>query len=168
MRWLWIDRFTEFVSGSHARGFKNVTLTEEVVDEYSPSFPMLPATLIIESLAQLGGVLVLEHFQFRKRAVLAKVSKATYHFPARTGDRLEYHVRMDAAQEDGATLIGTSHCDGKLQASVDLMFAFLEEGQIIDGPLYQPGDLGAMLRLMRFFHVAVDADGNPVGHYENL
>tara|TARA_R110002049_G_scaffold50370_2_gene142963 strand:+ start:15884 stop:16390 length:507 start_codon:yes stop_codon:yes gene_type:complete len=168
MRWLWIDRFTEFVSGSHARGFKNVTLAEEAIDDYSPSFPMLPPTLIIESLAQLGGVLILEHFNFEKRAVLAKVGKATYHFPARTGDRLDYHVQLDAVQDDGATLIGTCHCDGKLQANVDLMFAFLEEGQIVDGPLYKPGDLNAMLRLMNFFHVAVDADGNPLPHYKNL
>ena len=99
---------------------------------------------------------------------MAKVGKAKYHFPARTGDRLDYHVRLDAAQEDGATLIGTCHCDGKLLANVDLMFAFLEEGQIIDGPLYNPGDLGAMLRLMNFFHVAVDAEGNPVRDYVNL
>ena len=141
MRWLWIDRFTEFVSGSHARGYKNITLSEEAIDDYSPSFPMLPPTLIIESLAQLGGVLILEHFNFKKRAVLAKIGKAKYHFPARTGDRLDYHVRLDAVQEDGATLVGTSHCDGKLQAEVDLMFAFLEEGQIVEGPLYTPGDL---------------------------
>ena len=168
MRWLWVDRFTEFVSGSHARGFKNVSLAEEAIDDYSLGYPMLPPTLIIESMAQMGGVLVLQHFDFNKRAVLAKVGKAKYHFPARTGDRLEYHVRLDAVQEDGATIIGQSHIDGKLQADVDLMFAFLEEGQIVEGPLYAPGDLSSMLRLMRFFHVAVDADGNPIPEYENL
>jgi 3-hydroxyacyl-[acyl-carrier-protein] dehydratase len=113
-------------------------------------------------------VLILEHFNFNKRAVLAKVGKAQYHFPARTGDRLEYHVRLDAVQDDGATIIGTSHCDGKLQADVNLMFAFLEDGHLFDGPLYKPGDLSAMLRLMNFFHVAVDADGNLLNHYENL
>ena len=125
MRWLWVDRFTEFVSGSHARGFKNVSLAEEAIDDYSLGYPMLPPTLIIESMAQMGGVLVLQHFDFKKRAVLAKVGKAKYHFPACTGDRLEYHVRLDAVQEDGATIIGQSHIDGKLQADVDLMFAFL-------------------------------------------
>jgi len=168
MRWLWIDRFTEFVGSSHARGFKNVTLAEEVVDKYSLGCPLFPPTLIIESLAQLGGVLVLQHFDFKKRAVLAKVGKAVYHFPARTGDRLDYHVRVDAVQPDGATIVGTSHCDGQLQAEVDLMFAFLEDGQVFDGPLYAPGDLSSMLRLMRFFHVAVDADGNRLSDCENL
>jgi 3-hydroxyacyl-[acyl-carrier-protein] dehydratase len=168
MRWLWVDRFTEFVSGSHASGIKNVSLDEEVVDEYCPGYPMLPATLIIEGLAQLGGVLVSEHFGFEKRVVLAKVGKAVYFQPARPGDQLRYFVRIEATQQDGATVSCTSHCDGKLQAEVEMMFAFLEDGLFTTGPLFNPGDLGAMLRLMSLFHVAVDADGNPLPHYSNI
>ena len=63
---------------------------------------------------------------------------------------------------------GTSHCNGELQAEADLMFAFLEEGHLVDGPLFNPGDLRAMLRLMNFFHVAKTADGNPIPYYKNL
>ena len=110
MRWFWVDRFTEFVSGSHAKGIKNVTLAEEVVDEYCPGFPMLPPTLIIEGMAQLGGILVAEHFGFEKHVVLAKVGKATFHQPARCGDQLRYSVNLDAVQDSGATVTSQSHC----------------------------------------------------------
>ena len=55
-----------------------------------------------------------------------------------------------------------------LQAEIDLMFAFLDEGRFTDGPLFNPGDLEAMLRLMNFFHVAVDADGNRLPMYKSL
>ncbi len=168
MRWFWVDRFTEFVSGSHARGIKNVSLAEEVVDEYCPGFAMLPPTLIIEGMAQIGGIMVAEHFKFEKRVVLAKVSRAEFFAPARTGDQLTYHVKMDAVQDFGATVTGTSHCGDELQAEVDLMFAFLEPGRFTDGPLFAPGDLEGMLRMMNFFHVAVDMDGNPVPIYDNL
>lgn len=168
MRWFWVDRFTEFVSGSHAAGLKNVAVDAEVIDRYLPGYPTFPPTLIIEGLAQLGGILVSERFDFRKRVVLAKVGKAIYHQPALGGDRLEYRVQLDAVQENGATVTCTSHCDGKLQAEVDLMFAFLEEGHLVDGPLFEPGDLRMMLRQMKFFHVAVDADGNPLAESENL
>ncbi|NND96771.1 MAG: beta-hydroxyacyl-ACP dehydratase [Pirellulaceae bacterium] len=168
MRWFWVDRFTEFVSGSHARGIKNVTLDEEVVDEYSPGFPLLPPTLIIEGMAQMGGILVAEHFGFEKRVVLAKVGKAKFHQPARTGDQLIYEVKMDGVQNDGATVISTSHCGDTLQAEIDLMFAFLEPGRFTDGPLFKPGDLKSMLRLMNFFHVAVRPDGTPVPFYNNI
>ena len=168
MRWYWIDRFTEFVSGSHARGIKNVTLVEEAVDDYCPGFAMLPPTLIIEGMAQVGGILVAEHFGFDKRVVLAKVGKATFHQPARGGDQLRYSVRLDAVQDHGATVSCQSHCGETLQAEIDLMFAFLEPGRFTDGSLFHPGDLRAMLRVMDFFRVAVDADGKPVPDYANL
>ena len=168
MRWFWVDRFTEFVSGSHARGIKNITLAEEVVDKYCPGFPMLPPTLIIEGMAQLGGILVAEHFKFEKRVVLAKVGDAKFHHPARTGDRLSYYAKLDAVGDQGATVTTQSHCGDVLQAEINLMFAFLEEGRFTDGPLFEPGDLEAMLRMMYFFHVAVDADGEPIPFYDNL
>lgn len=168
MRWFWVDRFTEFVSGSHARGIKNISLAEEVVDKYSPGFASLPPTLIIEGMAQLGGILVAEHFQFEKRVVLAKVGRAEFFEPARAGDQLAYHVQLDSIGDAGATVTSTSHCGDQKQAEIDLMFAFLEEGRFTDGPLFNPGDLEGMLRMMNFFHVAVDADGNPVPIYDNL
>ena len=169
MRWFWIDRFTEFVSGSHSKGIKNVCLDEEVVDEYCPCFPMLPPTLIIEGMAQLGGVLVAEHFLFDKRVVLAKVGKAVFHAPAINGDQLIYEVRLDAIQGNGGTVTSTSHCDGELQAEIELMFAFLEPGQVpVDGPLFDPKDLRSMLQIMKFFSVAVDAHGNRFPEYEKL
>jgi 3-hydroxyacyl-[acyl-carrier-protein] dehydratase len=168
MRWLWIDRFTEFVSGSHARGIKNVSLGEEVLDGYLPGFPMLPPTLIIEGMAQLGGVLVAEHFRFEKRVVLAKVGRALFHQPARAGDQLRYSVKLDRVQENGATVSSTSHCGEILQAEIDLMFAFLEEGRFTSGPLFGPGDLESMLRMLNLFHVAVDANGSPIPIHDNL
>lgn len=168
MRWFWIDRFTEFVSGSHACGIKNVALDAEVVDRYSPGFPMFPPTLIIEGMAQLGGILVSQLDDFGKQVVLAKVGKATYHRPAIGGDRLEYCVRLEAVQRNGATVTCTSHCDGELQAEVDLMFAFLEDGFFVDGSLFEPGDLRSMLRQMKFFHVAVDSAGTPIRDSKNL
>lgn len=168
MRWFWADRFTEFVSGSHAKGIKNVCLDEEVVDEYCPGFPFLPPTLIIEGMAQMGGILVAEHFSFEKRVVLAKVGKAQFYASARTGDQLIYDVRMESAAHGGGTVVCTSHCDGELQAEIELMFAFLEDGLLIDGPLFEPGDLEVMLRIMGFFSVAIDADGKPFPTYENL
>ncbi len=168
MRWLWVDKFTEFVSGSHACGIKNVTLDEEAVDEYCPGFPILPPTLIIEGMAQLGGIMVAQHFAFEKRVVLAKVSKAIFYSPARNGDQLQYRVDLDRIGDNGATVRCTSHCEQALQAEISLMFAFLEPGRFTEGSLFEPGDLESMLRLMNFFHVAVDADGQLLPKYDNL
>ena len=168
MRWFWVDQFTEFVSGSHAKGIKNISLAEDAVDEYCPGFPMLPPTLIIEGMAQLGGILVAEHFLFDKRVVLAKVGKAVFHAPALNGQRLDYEVRMDSIQEHGATVTSTSHCEGKRQAEIDLMFAFLDDQTLIEGPLFDPEDLHGMLQIMKFFSVAVNKQGQRFPTYEKL
>jgi 3-hydroxymyristoyl/3-hydroxydecanoyl-(acyl carrier protein) dehydratase len=50
MRWLWIDRFIEFVRSERSAAIKNVSLSEEPLSDYPPGFPMLPPTLIIEGL----------------------------------------------------------------------------------------------------------------------
>lgn len=168
MRWMWVDRFTEFVSGSHASGIKNIALDEDALDDYCPGYPHLPPTLIIEGMAQLGGILVAEMFHWDKQVVLAKVGSAEFFQPACPGDQLQYRVVLESAQDNGAVAVGTSHRNGVLQANIQLMFAFLEKGRFSDGPLFKPGDLSTMLRLMKFFHVAVDADGKPLELSSNL
>ena len=165
MRWLWVDRFSEFVSGSHAAGVKNVSLVEEAVDDYCPGYPMLPPTLVIEGMAQLGGILVAESFEFDRRVVLAKVGRAEYHCVAIPGDRLHLRVDIENLGDSGATVRGKSVRDGRdgtteVQADIELMFAFLEGDQYPDQSLFEPGDLRAMLRAMGLFEVARDADGN--------
>ena len=60
MRWLWIDRFVEFERGRKAVAIKNVSIVEEEIDDYAPGFPIMPPALIIEGMAQLGGILVAE------------------------------------------------------------------------------------------------------------
>lgn len=162
MRWFWLDRFETFQSGREATAIKNVTLDEEVLDEYCPSYPYLPSSVIIEGLAQLGGVLVSEHFDFRKRVVLAKVAKAEFHQVARPGDQLRYHAVMVSAQDNGAMVNCTSQLNGAPQADVELMFAFLDEERFGQHTLFKPDELTAMLRLMGFFDVAVDRDGQPL------
>ena len=51
MRWIWIDKFIEFDSGHRAVAVKNVTLAEEHLHDHFPGFPVMPETLMIESMA---------------------------------------------------------------------------------------------------------------------
>ena len=58
MRWFWIDKFTEFISGRRAVAIKNVSLSEEHLVDYMPGYPLLPASLIVEGLAFEDGAAV--------------------------------------------------------------------------------------------------------------
>ena len=79
MRWYWIDRFIEFESGSYAKAVKNVTLAEEHLHDHFPGFAVMPASLMIEGMAQTGGILLGETHDFARIVILAKVPKMAFH-----------------------------------------------------------------------------------------
>ncbi|MBN2446726.1 MAG: beta-hydroxyacyl-ACP dehydratase, partial [Phycisphaerae bacterium] len=58
MRWIWIDRFEVFESGRRAVAVKNVTLAEDHLHDHFPGFPIMPASIMIEGMAQTAGILV--------------------------------------------------------------------------------------------------------------
>src|ERR1700681_2769791 len=127
MRWFWIDRFTHFESGTQATAIKNVSLAEEHLHDHFPGAPLMPNSLVIEGIAQTGGLLVAEHSGFENRVVLAKVAKARFHFSAVPGDTLTYHATLDDIHKDGAIVSATSHVGPRLQGEVQLFFAHLGE-----------------------------------------
>ena len=77
MRWLWIDRFLEFERAKSARALKNLSLAEDHFADHFPGYPVMPGALILEGLAQTGGILVGEANDFKEKVVLAKINRAT-------------------------------------------------------------------------------------------
>ncbi len=161
MRWFWIDRFTEFERGRRAVAVKNVSLVEEQIDNYLPGFPIMPASVIIEGLAQTGGLLVGESSGFTDRVVLAKINSARFHELAVPGDTLTYTTIIETRQADGAIVRGTSHIQDRLQAEVELVFAHLGE-RFQGGDLFYPERLLCMVRLLGMYDVGRDEHGQPI------
>lgn len=161
MRWFWIDRFTEFVAGRRAVAIKNVTLAEAHLHEYFPGYPVMPQSLILEGLAQTGGMLLGQASNFRARLVLAKVSKAIYHFAARPGDQLVYSAVLDAVGAEGALITGQCHVDGRVQADVEFYLAVLPSRDETER-LFDPPSFARLLRLLGVYEVGTDADGQPL------
>ena len=162
MRWFWVDRFTEFVSGESATTVKNVSLSEEVVDEYAPGRTYFPSSLIVEGLAQTGGLLLGQLSDFQDRVVLAKISKSKFHCEAYPGDTLTYRIKLGPQEGIGAVAIGTSHIGDKLQAEIELMFAKLDDERFKNVELFEPAEFCRMIRLLRLFEVGVNPDGTPI------
>src|SRR5262245_13376949 len=107
MRWFWIDRFTEFISGERATAVKCVSLAEDHLHDYHTGFPVMPNSLVIEGVAQAGGLLVSEYYGFSELVVLAKIAKARFTGRARPGGMLEYRVTIDWKRADSAQVSGT-------------------------------------------------------------
>jgi 3-hydroxyacyl-[acyl-carrier-protein] dehydratase len=166
-RWMWIDRFREFISGRRAVAVKTVSMADEPIDLYMPGFPVMPCSLIIEGFAQTGGILVGAGHDFEKRIVLAKVSKAAFHGPAVPGDSLVYEVEIESLQPEGAMVRGTSRIGDELHGEVSLFFAYLDE-RIVDGELIGPADVLLMLRAYGLYDVGRNEDGTPLQIPERL
>ena len=131
MRWIWIDKFVEFTSKSSATAIKNVTLAEEHLHDLFPAFPIMPASLIVEGMAQTAGILVGEARNFSEKVILAKIGRATFHTLVRPGDTLIYSARIVNLSESGASISGTVRLgledDALLVAEIELMFSHIDK-----------------------------------------
>ncbi len=126
MRWIWIDRFVAFESGKRAVATKNLTLAEEHLHDHYPGYPVMPASLMIEGVAQTAGILVGESRGFREKVVLAKIRHATFEGMARPGQQLRYEVEIESIGEEAAQTHGVIYCDGRPIGRVDLMFSHID------------------------------------------
>src|SRR5213079_1058861 len=106
MRWIWIDRFLEFQSGKSARAVKNLSLAEDHFADHFPGYPVMPAALILEGLAQTGGILVGEANQFQEKVVLAKIPRASFTREVLAGEQVIYEVEMLHLRPEGASVAG--------------------------------------------------------------
>ncbi|MGO9466821.1 MAG: 3-hydroxyacyl-ACP dehydratase FabZ family protein [Isosphaeraceae bacterium] len=129
MRWIWIDKFLEFRSGQFARAIKNLTLAEEHLHDHFPGYPVMPASLIIEGLAQTGGILVGEAGGFAEKVVLAKIPRAEFHGVACAGDQLIYEVTLTDLRSEGAVVEAKAFLDGELLADAEIVFAHLDNSR---------------------------------------
>ena len=125
MRWYWIDRFIEFESGKHAKSVKNVSLAEEHLHDHFPGFPVMPGSLMIEGMAQTGGILLGEHYKFEYNVILAKVPKVTFHSWACPGDQLIYAADLQDAREEGGSVTVTATVGERLVAEAEIVFVHL-------------------------------------------
>ena len=129
MRWLWIDRFEEFHSGKSARAVKNTSLAEDHFAEHFPGYPVVPASLILEGMAQTGGILVGEVNQFREKVVLAKVPKAVFHREMLAGETLIYEATIVHMRPEGASIEGRVLVEGEVTAEIEIFFAHLDQNR---------------------------------------
>src|SRR5947207_12084452 len=92
---LLVDRILELEPGKRAVGIKNVSANEEFFQGHFPQYPIMPAVLIIEAMAQVGGVLLLAMDEYRgKLALFAGVDRAKFRQPVFPGDQIVMEAEM--------------------------------------------------------------------------
>jgi 3-hydroxyacyl-[acyl-carrier-protein] dehydratase len=108
MRWLWIDKIIDHVPNKRLVAIKNVSLAEEHLHDYIVDGQVImPASLLIEGMAQTAGILVGTTSKFKEKVILAKITKATFDSDVTAGDMVRYDATIDRLDEAGAATTGT-------------------------------------------------------------
>ena len=134
MRWIWIDKFTEFTPRTSATAIKNVSLAEEHLHDLYPAFPIVPNSLIIEGMAQTAGILVGEARDFKEKVILAKIGKAIFHRLVRPAETIAFNARIEQLNETGASIAGevriiqpATAAPADLVAEIEIMFSHVDQ-----------------------------------------
>ncbi len=126
MRWIWIDRFVEFVPGKRAAAIKNVSLAEEHLHDHWEAYPIMPVSLMIEGMAQTAGILVGQARDFQEKVILAKVAKAELNGIVTPGDQITYQAEIETIAPEAASTKGTVLRNGEPLGEIDLMFSHID------------------------------------------
>jgi len=115
---LLIDRVLELVRMKRIVALKNVTITEPFFQGHFPGKPIMPGVLIVEAIAQAGGLLLLTEVPNRDEMlmVFTGIEKARFRRPVVPGDQLRIEVEVRAWRITAARLEGKAYVDGKVAA----------------------------------------------------
>lgn len=127
MRWIWIDRFEEFESGRRAVAVKNVTLAEDHLHDHFPDFPIMPASLMIEGMAQTAGILVGAARDFREKVILAKLKRASFERLVLAGETVRYEATVEQLTDQAASTTGRVLVDAEEIGQVDIVFSHIDQ-----------------------------------------
>ena len=141
MRWMWIDRIVELEPRVRMVAVKNVSMAEEHLHDHfagsadGDAMPLMPASLIIEGMAQTAGILVGHAGGFREKVILAKVNKAELTAEAVPGCTLRYTATINQFDAGGASTSGVVELLDPASpgtppvriGSIDLMFSHIDQ-----------------------------------------
>lgn len=123
---LLVDRITEMTKGESIIGYKNISISEPAFMGHFPGHPIYPGVLILEGMAQAGGVLALKSNNLTNEELANKViyfmsiDKAKFRTPVKPGDKLEYRIEVKKLRGSLIVLDGKAYVDDALVAEAEL------------------------------------------------
>ena len=123
-----IDRVIDNVPGRKAVALKNVTVNEPQFQGHFPDRPLMPGVLIVESMAQVGGIIVTQMPDLPKGLfVFAGINNVKFRRPVVPGDQLVITCELlSIKRKRFGKVKGEAHVDGKLVCSGELMFSLVD------------------------------------------
>ena len=131
---LLVDRIIELVPPHRAVGLKQVTVNEPFFQGHFPAYPVMPGVLIVEAMAQVGGVAVLSSDEYAdKLALFAGIDNVRFKRQVKPGDTLRIEVELAQIRRGIGTGSGTATVDGELACRGEIMFALVDKPEAMRG-----------------------------------
>ncbi|HTJ81800.1 MAG TPA: 3-hydroxyacyl-ACP dehydratase FabZ [Polyangiaceae bacterium] len=124
-----VDRITELTAGTSIRGHKSVAYNEPWFPGHFPQRPIMPGVLILESLAQIGGILAHASDPFdpaKNLMFFLGIDKARFRRTVEPGDRLDLYAEVLHHRSNVWRLRGEAHVDGILAADAELLASVVD------------------------------------------
>ena len=120
---LLVDRIVEVQGTQKIVGLKNVTFNEPFFQGHFPGHPVMPGVLIVEAMAQTGGMLLLEQIPDRDRKVVyfMALDNVKFRKPVVPGDQLRMEIEMLQFRGKVARMKGTALVDGQVATEAEMM-----------------------------------------------
>ena len=120
---LLVDKILEFVPGESIVGMKNVTINEPFFQGHFPGHPIMPGVLIIEGMAQAGGIMLLNQLDNPQDyvAYFASIDNVKFRKPVMPGDTLRYELSVISLKRSLAKMHGDTYVNGEKVAEGDFM-----------------------------------------------
>jgi 3-hydroxyacyl-[acyl-carrier-protein] dehydratase len=111
-------------------GQKNVTANEQFFQGHFPGVPIMPGVLILEALAQAGGVLVHKKCHSEKIAVLLNINNAKFRRPVVPGDVLMLHAKGLYISNKGGRVLAKATVNDQIAVEAEVGFALVDKEQL--------------------------------------
>lgn len=123
---LLVDKITEFEANQRIVGIKNVTINEPFFQGHFPGHPIMPGVLILEAMAQVGGVFAQLSREVNKEDVpyFVGIDKARFRKPVLPGDVLRLELELLKVRRGIYSFIGRAYVGDKLVAEAELKATF--------------------------------------------
>lgn len=120
---LLVDRVTHFEPGKRIVGVKNVTINEPFFQGHYPGHPIMPGVLIIEAMAQVGGLLLMDTIENPDEKVVyfMSLNNVKWRRPVTPGDRIVFELELLQFRRSICKMRGEGFVDGNLVAEAELM-----------------------------------------------
>jgi UDP-3-O-[3-hydroxymyristoyl] N-acetylglucosamine deacetylase/3-hydroxyacyl-[acyl-carrier-protein] dehydratase len=128
---LLVDKILHIEKGKRIVGVKNVSVNEHYFEGHFPQYPIMPGVLIVEAMAQVGGILILSEERNTGRLIyFTGMDNVRFRKPVRPGDQLLIEVVPIRVRESAGKMKATASVQNTLVAEAELMFALVEREKI--------------------------------------